>query len=128
MNYTEFMQIVCMICVAVIAVVLAYIIKKGYVGEDALAGLQLIMKAIPKSNNGLVNDIITYAGIAVRTVEQLVKTGELQKDNHARQMQAVEIVQEMIATEYGDNVMEDVHVGMIQDIVDAEVHKLPRNN
>lgn len=127
MSYTEVMQILCMIGVAVLAVLLAWIVKKGYVGQDALHGLELILQAVPKQESGIVNDLVRYAGIAVRTVEQLVKNGELQKDDTVRQLQAIEIVRELALMDYAEDEVDEIENDVIADIVEAEVNRLPRN-
>ena len=123
-------EIVILIDIAVACVLaglLLYGVYRGWLNTKMLEGIRVIVSTFPRKEGSMVADIMRYAEIAVREVEQLVKTGQMEKDNEIRQNAAVEYVKDMLAVDYKPDAMEFVDDETIAAIVDAAVHELPRN-
>ena len=123
-------EVVILIDIAVGCIVagfMLYGVYKGYLNTKMLEGIRVIISTMPRREGSMIADIMRYAEIAVREVEQLVKTGVLEKDNEVRQNAAIEYVKDMLAVDYKPDAMEFVDDETIAAIVDAAVHELPRN-
>ncbi len=114
------------LCLAlIVAGILIFLFKKRVIDETAIEGVGQILDGIPAEAGSPFEMIREYSKIAVRTVEQLVKNGIIQKDNTARKEKAMEIVEtaaKIDGLEYGAAEKE-----IADSCVEAEVYNLPRN-
>lgn len=110
--------------------VLVYLFKVGKIqtGDVSnIAGLidkfGDVLEGVGKSDN-VVSLFADYAAKAVRVVEQLVKNGELKKDNEARKNEAKAIVEQLAMA---DGFEEDAvyeHEMMIGNLIEAAVNEM----
>lgn len=124
---TNYMLIINAICTCVLAVILIVAFTKGWITTGTIEGIATIIDSFTDSGNGIIDDLTKYAALAVRTVEQMVKTGAIKKENETRQKAAVDIVKSMVSVDYDVYVANEINDSTIAAIVDAEVSKLPRN-
>lgn len=113
------------LCISlIVAGLLIVLFKKRMIDENTIAGVGQVLDGIPVAE-GPFSLIREYAKVAVRTVDQLVKNGVIQKDDKARKdaaMTMVEAAAKVDGLAYGAAEME-----VADYCVEAEVYSLPRN-
>lgn len=114
-------------CLAFIcAVILIVLFKKRVIDAGDISGASELLEGIPvPEGSGAFALIASYAKIAVKTVEQLVKNGTIKRDDEARKSAAMNMIEAAAKVDgipYGAAEME------VADMcVEAEVQELPRN-
>lgn len=107
-----------------LAVALIVLYKKRVIDEDAISGASKVLEGIAVSG-GLFETIRQYAETAVKTVEQMVKTGAIDRDDAMRKSAAMNIVRN--AAEVDGIKMGAAEILAASDCIEAEVQNLPRN-
>ena len=124
---TDPITIIAYVIAIVVAVVLIVLFKKRIIDADVIDGTTQVLEGLPvaEMNGGAFATIRSYAEIAVKAVDQLVKLGVIQREDKARKDKAMEIIENAARVDglpYGAEEM------AIADIcVEAEVYDLPRN-
>ena len=120
-------NILYLIFCVLLGVALVLLIKYRKIDKETLSGVASVLEALPNTEGSSVFDLIyKYSKMAVLAVEQLVKSGKIGKTAEERKSAALDMVKsaaEVDGIEYGKE------EGMLASAcVEAEVHKLPRNN
>lgn len=105
-----------------IAMIILY--KRRVIDEEIISGANQVLGNLP-AGTGVFGAIANYAKIAVHTVEQLVKTGQISKDSTTRKDAAMAIVENAA-------MVDEVPFGAAEQeaasaCIEAEVQLLPRN-
>lgn len=99
---------------------------KKVIKKDTLEQIVETVQAMPVTmGSGLFGKIYEYSRAAVLTVEQLVKTGQIKKDNEVRKDAAMHIVEQAAK-------VDEVPFGAAESeiaslCIEAAVQQLPRN-
>lgn len=115
------------ICAAlVIGIALFVLYKKGILDGETIHGTSAIMQGLPiEAGGSLFGLILEYSRTAVLTVEQLVKTGAINRDDKTRKETAMQIVQN--AADVDGVPFGAAEIEAASNCIEAEVRKLPRN-
>ena len=111
---------------AVIGFTLVILVVKKVIRKDTLEQIVETVKDMPVTmGSGLFGKIYEYSRAAVLTVEQLVKTGQIKKDNEVRKDAAMHIVEQAAK-------VDEVPFGAAESeiaslCIEAAVQQLPRN-
>lgn len=130
MDTMNWIAIAALVVSLVIAGVLIYLFKMGKMnGVDItnIAGLIDSVGQVFKGlgmNNSIVSLFAKYASEAVRVVEQLVKNGELEKDNELRKNEAREIVEQLALADGVDLNVVYENEAAIDNLIEAAVNKM----
>ena len=123
---TDPVSIIAFCLALIVAIILIVLFKKRVIDAGDITGTAEIMEGIPlPEGGGAFNLIVSYAKIAVRAVEQLVKNGTIQRDAKARKDKAMTIVEtaaKIDGIEFGAKEQE-----IADACIEAEVQELPRN-
>lgn len=107
-----------------LAMVILY--KKRIMEADVIHGASELLNNLPfETGSGVFATIAGYAKIAVQTVEQLVKTGQISRDDQSRRDAAMTIIENAAK-------VDEVPFGAAEQeaasaCIEAEVQQLPRN-
>lgn len=123
---TDPVSIIAFCLALIVAIILIVLFKKRIIDAGDIAGTAEIMEGIPlPEGGGAFNLIVSYAKIAVRAVEQLVKNGTIQRDDKARKDAAMNMVEAAAKT---DGLPFGAAEQEVADMcIEAEVQELPRN-
>lgn len=127
---TNWVGIAALVTALVVAGVLIYLYKKGQMKSGDLTNIAGLIDKVADVLEGVgkgdtvVATFAEYAAKAVRVVEQLVKNGELEKDNELRKNEAKAIVEQLA---FADDVdLEIVHENedVIDSLIEAAVYEM----
>ena len=122
----DYMSIIAIAVALAVFVALVILYKKRVIDADMISGVNEIMQELPVvEGSGVFAAIHNYAKIAVKTVDQLVKTGAIDRDDEARKNAAMDIVANAARVDgvpYGQAEMD-----VASACIEAEVYDLPRN-
>ena len=120
------MMILAVICAAILAAAIVLLYKRKWIDADAIHGAGQILEGLPVTEgNGVFDLIVKYAAVAVHTVEQMVKTGKINRDDDTRKSTAMNIVEAAARVdEVGFGAAEQE---IASACIEAEVNRLPRN-
>lgn len=121
-NTTILFSILGLVAFAVVAVLLIVLWKKGLLTADALNALGDLVDGVILPGDGPVGTLAYYARLAVRAVEQLVKSGQLEKDDEIRREKALELVEEYAAA--SGPALTDKEISTVRSLIEAEVYEL----
>ena len=124
MNEATISLIASLVALAV-GIVLIVLYKRKVVDGELIEGTANLMQGIEFPQGSAFGMILEYAKTAVLTVEQLVKTGVIGKDDETRKNAAMNIVEQAAKVDglpYGAAEME-----VASACIEAEVAELPRN-
>ena len=115
-------------CVIAIGVVIGMIVmyKKRLIDKELIEGAASLLQEIEIPTESVFGMILEYAKTAVLTVEQLVKTGVINKDDESRKKAAMGIVETAAKVDGLEYTKDEEEVASA--CIEAEVAKLPRNN
>lgn len=119
-------SMIALVVALIVGVCLIVLVRKGFVQGETLSGVADLFQALPVTmGSGLFGKILEYSQTAVLTVEQLVKTGQIQKDNQARKDAAMQMVEQAAK-------VDEVPFGAAESeiaslCIEASVQQLPRN-
>lgn len=121
-NTTILFSILGLVAFAVVAVLLIVLWKKGLLTADALNALRDLADGVILPEDGPIGTLAYYARLAVRAVEQLVKSGQLEKDDETRREKALELVEEYAAA--SGPALNDKEISTVRSLIEAEVYEL----
>ena len=111
---------------AVIGFTLLVLIVKKVIRKETVEGIADVIREMPVTmGSGLFGKIYEYSRAAVLAVEQLVKTGAIEKEDEARKDAAMHIVQQ--AAQVDDVPFGAAESEMASACIEAAVQQLPRN-
>lgn len=127
---TNWVGIVALVVALVVAGILIYLFKKGKMqtGDiSAIAGaIDKVGDVLENFGQGdsVVGLLAEYAAKAVHVVEQLVKNGELEKDNELRKNEAKAIVEQLAAADGVDLKLVYDNDETIGNLIEAAVNEM----
>lgn len=125
MDSTTLSIIACVIAIGVgIGMFVMY--KKRLIDKEMIEGVAALLRDIEIPVGSVFSMILEYAKTAVLTVEQLVKTGVINKDDESRKKAAMDIVEAAAKADGIEYTKAEEEVASA--CIEAEVAKLPRNN
>ena len=111
---------------SLIGFALLILITKRAIRKETVEGIADVIREMPVTmGSGLFGKIYEYSRAAVLTVEQLVKTGQIEKEDQARKDAAMHIVQQ--AAQVDDVPFGAAESEMASACIEAAVQQLPRN-
>ena len=97
---TDPVSIIAFCLALIVAIILIVLFKRRVIDAGDITGTAEIMEGIPlPEGGGAFSLIVSYARIAVRAVEQLVKNGTIQRDDKARKEAAMNMVEAAAKTD-----------------------------
>ena len=130
--YADVISWIAIVIAVAVAVALLILHKKGFIESDILDAVSDVLDQLDTIQHlpgaeeaGVVDKIFRYAVIAVNTVEQLVRTGKIMKDNDARQSAALTMVENAAVCDGLDFGEEERQLAI--DCIEANVYNLPWN-
>lgn len=114
--------------------VLVYLFKKGKVQTGDISNFAGLIDKVGNMLDGLghgdsvVSLFADYAAKAVRVVEQLVKNGELEKDNELRKNEAKAIVEQLAQSDGVDLNLVSENEKVIDNLIEAAVNEMQNAN
>lgn len=119
--------IIAFIVAIVVGIAMIILYKRRVIDADVISGANSILQGLPiTEGSGAFGLIAGYAKIAVQTVEQLVSTGAIERDDATRKEAALNIVENAAKVDnipYGKP-----EQAAASACIEAEVWALPRNN
>lgn len=100
---------------------ITYLYIKNNITENQLNSIIDFLDAFD-DGQGVVNQLAAYAKLAVRAVEQLVKSGIIPKENAARKQAAIEMIQSY--AESDALVIDDIPEEVLGNLVESEVYAM----
>ena len=120
------MTLVALAVAAVIGFTLVILVVKKVIRKETVEGIADVIREMPVTmGSGLFGKIYEYSRAAVLAVEQLVKTGEIEKEDEARKAEAMKIVKK--AAKVDDVPFGAAESEMASLCIEAAVQQLPRN-
>ena len=120
------MTLVALAVAAVIGFTLLILIVKKVIRTETVEGIADVIRDMPVTmGSGLFGKIYEYSRAAVLAVEQLVKTGAIEKEDETRKAEAMKIVKK--AAEVDDVPFGAAESEMASACIEAAVQQLPRN-
>ena len=113
-----------------IAGVMIYMYKKEKMSESDISNIAGLIDQVTNVLNGLgkgeslVAVFAEYAAKAVRIVEQMVKNGQLEKDNEVRKCEARAIVEQLAIADGVDAEMIFTNTETIDNLIEAAVNEM----
>lgn len=127
---TNWVGIVALVVALGIAGTLVYLYKKGKMKPGDLSNIAGLIDKVGDMLEGLgkgdtvVGLFAEYASKAVRVVEQLVKNGELEKDNEVRKNEAKAIVEQLALADGVDLELVYDNEKTIDNLIEAAVNEM----
>ena len=119
-------MVISVLVALVVGLMLVILYKRKVIDAELIEGIGNLMDSIkPHVEGSPFWQLMQFARTAVNAVEQMVKTGVVNKDDKSRKEKAMEIVQAAAISagiDYGDAERE-----VASACIEAEVHDLPRN-
>ena len=120
------MTIIALAVAVLVGFALLVLYMKKVIRKDTLEQIVETVKDMPVTmGSGLFGKIYEYSRAAVLTVEQLVKTGQIAKEDQARKDKAMEIVEQ--AAKVDEVPFGAAESEMASLCIEAAVQQLPRN-
>ena len=120
------MTLVALAVAAAIGFTLVILVVKKVIRKETVEGIADVIREMPVTmGSGLFGKIYEYSRAAVLAVEQLVKTGEIEKEDEARKAEAMKIVKK--AAKVDDVPFGAAESEMASACIEAAVQQLPRN-
>ena len=111
-----------------IAGVMIYMYKKEKMSESDISNIAGLIDQVTNVLNGLGESLVAvfaeYAAKAVRIVEQMVKNGQLEKDNEVRKCEARAIVEQLAIADGVDAEMIFTNTETIDNLIEAAVNEM----
>lgn len=118
-------SIIALVVALIVAGTLIFLVSRKYITVEAIEGADKVLDGIPVIEDSTFAKIRDYSRIAVKTVEQLVKTGVIPREDQARKDAAMNIIENAAKVDglpYGAAEMD-----VASSCIEAEVQDLPRN-
>lgn len=133
MNTMDFIGLTAVVVSLVVAGLLVYGYKKGMMKQADLTNIGVLidtattmLKGLDKKNS-VVTMFATYAAKAVHVVEQLVKNGELEKDNELRKNMAHQTVTQLALADGVDVDVLTKNEDVIDVLIEAAVNEMQQD-
>lgn len=117
---SETIAIIALVISALVAAALVYLYKRGILSEPAITAVGSLIDGIDFDNSFLAT-LAYYCGLAVKAVDQLVKSGQIPKDDEARKNKALDYVQNYAAVDGYELTDEDREA--IGSLIEAKVYE-----
>ncbi|MGN1369362.1 MAG: hypothetical protein ACI4WX_10865 [Aristaeellaceae bacterium] len=121
--------ITCLSIALTVAGMLIYLYKHGLLPEKTLTSMAALTEKLTEmlkdmGTHTVVASLSEYAAKAVRVVEQMVKNGQIEKDNEARKQKARCIVQSLALVDGADLDMIERSMDAVNDLIEAAVNEM----
>ena len=130
MDFTQWFGIAALVVALVVAGVLIYLYKQGKMTAGSITSVAGLIDKVTDvlkdlgQNETLVGVLASYAAKAVRVVEQMVKNGELEKDNEVRKNEARVIVEQLALADGVDIELLYENEQTINNLIEAAVNEM----
>lgn len=117
---------VALVVALIVSIAMIIMYQRKIIRADTISGVSEIFQSLPVTmGSGLFGKIWEYSKTAVLTVEQLVKTGQIQPDDQSRKNAAMQMVEQAAK-------VDEVPFGAAENevasaCIEAAVQQLPRN-
>ena len=125
MDTNTWLAIIAIVLSCGLGVGLIYLYKKKIIKAETLTQAATLLDGVDIVGSGFIAQIAEYARIAVHAVEQLAKTGVIEKDNEVKKQTAMEYVQQFAKVDEVTLSPSDLETADL--LVEAAVAELPRN-
>ena len=125
MDTNTWLAIIAIVLSCGLGVGLIYLYKKKIIKAETLTQAATLLDGVDIVGSGFIAQIAEYARIAVHAVEQLAKTGVIEKDNEVKKQTAMEYVQQFAKIDEVTLSPSDLETADL--LVEAAVAELPRN-
>ena len=125
MDINTLLSIIAIILACGLGVGLIVLYKKKIIKPETLTQAATLLDGVDIVGSGFIAQIAEYARIAVHAVEQLAKTGVIEKDNEVKKQTAMEYVQQFAKVDEVTLSPADLETADL--LVEAAVAELPRN-
>ena len=108
----------------VVAAFIAIMWRKGSIGNVALSALSTLISSQAESmiGNGFVSLMAKYSAIAVRAVEQLALSGQIDKDSATKKETAMNLAEEYAKADGID--VEEIDEQVLGSLIEEAVHTM----
>lgn len=130
MEFTQWIGIAALVVALFVAGVLIYLYKQGKIGAGSITGMAELIEKVTDvlkdlgQNETVVGVLAGYAAKAVRVVEQMVKNGQLEKDDALRKDRAKMIVEELALADGVDMNLLYKNERIVDNLIEAAVHDM----
>lgn len=127
---TNWVGVVALVVALVVAGILIYLFKKGKMQTGDISAIAGVIDKVGDvlenfgKGDSVVATFAEYAAKAVRVVEQLVKNGELEKDNELRKNEAKVIVERLALSDGVDPDVVYENEEIIDNLIEAAVNEM----
>ncbi len=123
MHINDWISIAAVALSVLIGIALIYMIRKQIIKPEALDNAVELLDSVAVSGDGFISKLAEYARIAVRTVEQLAKTGVIGGDNDTKKKTAMVYVQQFAQADEIELTTGDLNTADL--LIEAAVNELP---
>lgn len=121
--------VTCLSVALTVAGMLIYLYKQGLLPEKTLTSMAALTEKLTEvlkdmGTHTVVASLSEYAAKAVRVVEQMVKNGQIEKDNEVRKQKARCIVESLALVDGADLRMVERNMDAVNDLIEAAVHEM----
>lgn len=130
MEFTQWIGIAALVVALVVAGVLIYLYKQGKMTAGSITSVAGLIDKVTDvlqdlgQDETLIGVLASYAAKAVRVVEQMVKNGELEKDNEVRKNEARAIVEQFAIADGVDIELLYENKHTINNLIEAAVNEM----
>jgi len=130
MEFTQWIGIVALAVALIVAGVLIYLYKQGKMTSGSISSVSALIDKVTEVLRDLGQDdtpvgvLADYAAKAVRVVEQMVKNGQLEKDDALRKDRAKMIVEKLALADGVDMELLYQNEEIVDDLIEAAVHDM----
>lgn len=130
MEFTQWIGIVALVVALMVAGVLIYLYKQGKMTSGSLSSVAALIDKVTEVLRDLGQDdtpvgvLADYAAKAVRVVEQMVKNGQLEKNDALRKDRAKMIVEKLALADGVDMELLYQNEEIVDDLIEAAVHDM----
>lgn len=125
MGETTWIAIAAIALAVLIGIVLIYLLKKKIIKPETLTQAAELIDGVTVFGDGFIAKLAEYARIAVHAVEQLAKTGVIDKDNGVKKETAMTYLQQFAKIDEVSLSPADLETADL--LIEAAVNELPRN-
>lgn len=107
-----------------VAALIAIMWRKGSLSNVALSALKTLIesKAEGRTDNGFISLMTKYCAIAVRAVEQLALSGQIEKESEIKKETAMNLAEEYAKADGID--VEQIDSGVLGSLIEEAVHTM----
>lgn len=107
-----------------VAALIAIMWRKGSLSNVALSALKTLIEsqAEGRTDNGFISMMTKYCAIAVRAVEQLALSGQIEKESETKKETAMNLAEEYAKADGID--VEQIDSGVLGSLIEEAVHTM----